>query len=81
MKAKIEVLIVKKNTHPEIHEVTVTCTCGSSFKMSSTSQDIRTTLCSQCHPFFTGEQKFVDTMGRIEKFEKKFKKFKKNNKE
>jgi len=68
---------VKKGLHPEMFDVTATCTCGATFKMRSTASEIKTTLCSKCHPFYTGEQKFVDTMGRIEKFEKKFKKFKK----
>jgi large subunit ribosomal protein L31 len=65
---------MKENIHPELHEVTVHCTCGNSFVTHSTQSDLRVTLCSACHPFYTGAQKFVDTAGRIEKFEKKYKK-------
>jgi len=63
---------MKKNIHPEIHEVTAHCACGNSFSTISTSPDIRVTICSNCHPFFTGAQRFVDTAGRIEKWEKKY---------
>ena len=63
---------MKKGIHPERFEVTVHCTCGNEFKTHSTQKEIRTTLCSACHPFYTGQQKFVDTAGRIEKFEKRF---------
>ena len=66
---------MKKDIHPQIYDVKVICTCGAIFDVCSTSPEIKSTLCSQCHPFYTGEQRFVDTMGRIERFEKKFKKF------
>lgn len=66
---------MKKNLHPETHEVIAQCACGNSFRTSSTQNDIRTTICSNCHPFFTGATKFVDTAGRIEKFEQRYKKF------
>ena len=65
---------MKKGIHPELNEIKVTCTCGATFDMRSTASEIKPTLCSQCHPFYTGEQKFVDTMGRIERFEQKYKK-------
>ncbi len=65
---------MKKELHPEIFEVTAHCACGSVFKTLSTMKELRTTLCSRCHPFFTGAQKFVDTAGRIEKFAKKYQK-------
>lgn len=65
---------MKANIHPETYEVTAHCTCGNEFQTISTQKDIKVTLCSACHPFFTGQQKFVDTAGRIEKFEKRFKK-------
>ncbi|QQR62423.1 50S ribosomal protein L31 [bacterium] len=52
----------------------VHCTCGNEFKTRSTKQDLKVTLCSECHPFYTGAQKFVDTAGRIEKFEKRYQK-------
>jgi len=64
---------MKKDIHPELHEVTAHCVCGHSFKTRSTTPEIAMTLCSQCHPFYTGEQKLVDTAGQIEKFKKKFK--------
>ncbi|OGT35247.1 MAG: 50S ribosomal protein L31 [Gammaproteobacteria bacterium RIFCSPHIGHO2_12_FULL_37_14] len=68
---------MKKDIHPELFDVLVSCTCGYSFETTSTEPSIRTTLCSHCHPFYTGAQKYVDTAGRIEKFEKKFGKKKK----
>ena len=65
---------MKKGIHPELFEVTAHCACGHAFNTRSTSKELYATLCSQCHPFYTGSQKFVDTAGRIEKFQKKFKK-------
>jgi len=64
---------MKKGIHPELHEITVRCAgCGNAFATRSTLTDIHLTICSNCHPFYTGAQKFVDTAGRIEKFEKKY---------
>ncbi len=63
---------MKADIHPKYEEVTVRCACGNEFKTRSTKPEIRLTLCSECHPFFTGKQKFVDTAGRIEKFQKRF---------
>ena len=63
---------MKKDIHPELHEIQGRCACGAAFRMRSTISEINVTLCSQCHPFYTGDQKFVDTAGRIEKFNKKF---------
>jgi len=68
---------MKQGIHPELHEITAHCACGRSFKTRTTSADLDVTICSACHPYFTGAQKFVDTAGRIEKFEKRFKKGKK----
>ena len=65
---------MKKKIHPELFEVTVHCTCGNSFETRSTARELKSTLCSNCHPFYTGAQRFVDTAGRIEKFQKKYKK-------
>ena len=65
---------MKKDIHPKNHEVNAHCACGEEFRTSSTRKELRVTLCSKCHPFFTGTQKFLDTAGRIEKFEKKYKK-------
>jgi large subunit ribosomal protein L31 len=67
-------VFMKTNIHPELYDVTAQCTCGNSFATRSTKQELRVTLCSACHPFYTGAQKFVDTAGRIEKFEKKYQK-------
>ena len=65
---------MQKNKHPEAFEITAMCACGKSFNTSSTQPDMKVTICSNCHPFYTGAQKFLDTAGRIEKFEKKYKK-------
>ena len=65
-------MLVKKGIHPELFEVTVHCTCGNEFLTRSTIKEIRATLCSACHPFYTGQQKFVDTAGRIDKFEQRY---------
>jgi len=63
---------MKKDVHPEYQECVVTCACGNTFKTSSTKKEIRVEICSSCHPFFTGKQKFIDSAGRVEKFKKKF---------
>jgi large subunit ribosomal protein L31 len=63
---------MKKDIHPEYTESVVTCACGNTFKTRSTKKEIRVEICSQCHPFFTGKQKFVDSAGRVEKFKKKY---------
>ncbi len=63
---------MKKNIHPELHEVSIECACGNKIPTVSTLGEVSITLCSKCHPFYTGDQKFVDTAGRIEKFNKKF---------
>lgn len=64
---------MKKGIHPPYGEVTVICACGNTFKTRSTHMGtLRVEICSQCHPFFTGKQKIVDTEGRIERFERRF---------
>jgi large subunit ribosomal protein L31 len=63
---------MKKDIHPEYHRVVVRCGCGNSFETRSTVKEIHAEICSVCHPFYTGKQKFVDTAGRIERFEKKY---------
>ncbi len=63
---------MKKNLHPELHLVTVVCACGNSFQTHSTSKELRLEICSACHPFFTGRQKFIDTAGRVERFKKRY---------
>lgn len=64
---------MKPDIHPQYTECQVTCACGNTFKTCSTLKKITVDICSQCHPFFTGKQKFVDTAGRIERFQRKFK--------
>ena len=62
---------MKKNIHPEYVETTVTCACGNTFKVRSTKAELHVEVCDKCHPFFTGQQKLVDTEGRVDKFNKK----------
>jgi large subunit ribosomal protein L31 len=65
-------IIMKAGIHPEYIEATVTCGCGNKFTTRSTRKNITVEICSACHPFFTGKMKFVDTTGRVEKFQKKY---------
>jgi large subunit ribosomal protein L31 len=65
---------MKAGIHPEMHEVTARCACGNAFQTRSTKKDISITLCSKCHPFYTGDQRLVDTAGQIDKFKKKYSK-------
>jgi large subunit ribosomal protein L31 len=64
---------MKKDIHPDYKEAQVTCGCGNSFKTRSTRDKIAVEVCSNCHPFYTGKQKFVDTAGMVERFQKKWK--------
>jgi large subunit ribosomal protein L31 len=64
---------MKADIHPNYSQVNVTCSCGNTFVTGSTlGQDIQVEVCSNCHPFYTGKQKLVDTAGRVEKFRKKY---------
>ena len=63
---------MKKEIHPEYHTVKVRCGCGNTFETRSTAKEIHAEICSMCHPFYTGKQKYVDTAGRIERFQKKY---------
>ena len=63
---------MKPNIHPEYKEITVHCACGASWQTRSTSKELHLDICSNCHPFFTGRQKLIDTEGRVERFTKKF---------
>ena len=63
---------MKTKTHPRYMTCNVHCACGNQFVTRSTMAKINVDICSQCHPFFTGKQKFVDTAGRVERFSKKF---------
>ena len=63
---------MKPGIHPDYVECTVRCSCGNTFKTHSTVPEIRVELCNECHPFYTGQQKFVDTGGRVQRFADKF---------
>ena len=63
---------MKEKIHPKLYETTITCVCGNVIHTRSTKQNIRVEICSNCHPFFTGKQKFVDSAGRVEKFQKRY---------
>jgi large subunit ribosomal protein L31 len=70
---------MKKNIHPKYEETTFTCLCGNTFKTGSTKSNVRIEICSHCHPFYTGEQRFVDTAGRVDKFKKKYASYNKSS--
>ena len=63
---------MKKGIHPEYVEATVHCACGNTFTTRSTKKELRVEVCSRCHPFFTGEQRIVDTAGRVERFKRRY---------
>ena len=63
---------MKKDIHPAYHETVVKCGCGNTFNTRSTRKELKVDICNVCHPFYTGKLKFVDTAGRIEKFQSKF---------
>jgi len=64
---------MKPDIHPAYSEITATCSCGNSFKTRSTAgRDLNLDVCSQCHPFYTGKQKLMDTAGRVDKFRQKY---------
>jgi large subunit ribosomal protein L31 len=65
-------ITVKKDIHPPYMETKVTCSCGDSFITRSTKPELHVEICSQCHPFYTGKQKLVDSGGRVERFQKRF---------
>ncbi len=63
---------MKKDIHPELHEVTIKCYCGNTIPVRSTKKEINIEICSACHPFFTGKQKIVETAGQVEKFKRRY---------
>ena len=63
---------MKKDIHPEYGAATIECSCGSVVETRSTKKSLKVEICSQCHPFFTGKQKLVDTAGRVERFKEKY---------
>jgi large subunit ribosomal protein L31 len=65
---------MKKDIHPKYEEATVHCSCGNTFTTRSTKSDLHVELCSQCHPFYTGKQKLVDSGGRVDRFKRRLQK-------
>jgi len=63
---------MKPGIHPKYNIVTVTCACGNEFESGSVKQALKVEICSNCHPFFTGKQKFVDAGGRVDRFKRKY---------
>ena len=63
---------MKTNIHPEYRLATVRCACGETWETRSTKEDLKVEICSQCHPFFTGEQRIVDTEGRVDRFKRRY---------
>ncbi|MBM4235644.1 MAG: 50S ribosomal protein L31 [Firmicutes bacterium] len=63
---------MKTDIHPKYYTTKVTCACGETFETGSTRETLKVEICSKCHPFFTGKQKFVDTGGRVERFKRKY---------
>jgi large subunit ribosomal protein L31 len=70
--ARLRGTVMKADIHPKYEETTVTCGCGNKFVTRSTKKNINVEICSACHPFFTGKMKYVDTTGRVEKFQRKY---------
>ena len=64
---------MKKGIHPDYKKATITCACGAEYKTRSTKGDFNIEICSNCHPFFTGKQKLIDSAGRVEKYRRKYK--------
>lgn len=62
---------MKAGIHPQYYQALVTCACGNTFTVGSTKQSLTVDICAKCHPFFTGEQRFVDALGRVERFQQK----------
>jgi large subunit ribosomal protein L31 len=63
---------VKTDIHPSLNLVTAVCACGNTFEVHTTKDELRLEICSECHPFFTGKQKLVDSAGRVERFQRRY---------
>jgi len=63
---------MKPGIHPEYHKTLVTCACGNSWTTGATTPEIRVDVCNKCHPFFTGQQRIVDTLGRVERLRRRY---------
>ena len=70
---------MKEGIHPTVHEVKITCACGNVIETWSTVKDLSAAICSNCHPFYTGKQKLIDTAGRVERFKKRYAKAEKKS--
>lgn len=66
---------MKENLHPRYYQAQVVCSCGATFTTRSTRQHLKVEICSECHPFFTGKQKIVDSAGRVEKYNRRYASF------
>jgi large subunit ribosomal protein L31 len=71
---KEEISTMKEGIHPDYKVTTIHCACGEAFQTRSTKENVKLDICSNCHPFYTGKQKLIDTEGRVDKFRKKYKK-------
>ncbi len=63
---------MKKDIHPKMKKAVIKCGCGAEFETLSTVEDMHVDICSKCHPFFTGEERLLDTEGRVERFQRKY---------
>ena len=63
---------MKKNLHPEYHDVVARCACGAEYKTRSTKKELKLEICSACHPFYTGKQKLLDSAGMVERFRRRY---------
>ena len=72
---------MKSGIHPDYMPTKVACACGNNFETRSTQKEIRVEICAACHPFYTGQQKIMDTAGRVERFRQKYANFNKNKEE
>jgi len=66
------VIAMKKDIHPKLYKAVIYCSCGAKYETISTKPELHVDICSKCHPFFTGEQRFVDAGGRAERFARKY---------
>lgn len=71
---------MKENLHPRYQKCDVTCSCGATFVTRSTRESLKIEICSQCHPFYTGKQKIIDSAGRVEKFNRRYAKYNESKK-
>ncbi|MCP4547646.1 MAG: 50S ribosomal protein L31 [bacterium] len=69
---------MKNGIHPDYKDCTISCICGFKIETRATQSEIKVEICSNCHPFYTGKQKLVDTAGRVERFQKRYKDYRKN---